>query len=271
MNWRKSACRLTLAKPTQAQDENDRPASPMSERRAPRLIVEFAFLAALSAALTFARLENWQTAGVMALGWILVAIFEWGALRGRSHYGSGSPPRWYTPQVTLPPPRPLEQFSSSAGYPAGEATNDAPTWIASPAMLADWPVSDTEPGSESPLDEQTHVHDGLEAELAIAVTEHSQQAAAEPEAVEEADPEETAEPEPAHAPPPAVEPQPVSAPAPRRPTAARAARHRIDPLAPEAAKGKRFGRRGPENSGDADVRDGPPPGRLLPMQAKDED
>ena len=119
----------------------------MSERRAARLIVEVAFLAALAAALTFAKLEDWLTVGAMAVGWILVSIFEWGALRARSHYRSGSPPRWYTPQVTLPPPRPLEQFSSSAGYPAAGAANDAPTWIASPAMLADWPVSDTEAAS----------------------------------------------------------------------------------------------------------------------------
>ena len=149
----------------------------MSERRAARLIVEVAFLAALAAALTFAKLEDWLTVGVMAVGWILVSIFEWGALRARSHYRSGSPPRWYTPQVTLPPPRPLEQFSSSAGYPAAGAANDAPTWIASPAMLADWPVSDTEAASESPLEEQTRVHDGLEAELAFAVAEHAHQAA----------------------------------------------------------------------------------------------
>jgi hypothetical protein len=226
----------------------------MSERRALRLIVEVAFLAALAAASTFADLETYQVIGVMAVGWILVAVFEWGALRGRSHYGSGSPPRWYTPQVTLPPPRPLEQFSSS-GYPAPEAANDAPTWIASPAMLADWPVSDVEPASESALDEQTHVHDALELELAVAVAGHSQ-----------AEPEEIDEPEPV----PAAEP-PRAPSAARQPAFARAARHRIDPLAPEAPKGKRFSRRGPESSGDADVPDGPPPGRLLPTQARDED
>ena len=108
----------------------------MSERRAPRLILEVAFLAALAAALTFAELERYAIVGVMLVGWVLVVVFEWGALRTRPHFGSGSPPRWYTPPVKLPPPRPLEQFS--AGYPAAaEAPSDAPTWIASPAMLAE--------------------------------------------------------------------------------------------------------------------------------------
>src|SRR5690349_20834689 len=131
----------------------------MSERRAPRLILEVAFLAALSAALTFTDLETYAIAGVMAVGWLLVVVFEWGALRARAHYGSGLPPRWYVPRTTLPPPRPLEQLSS--GYPAPDATADAPTWIASPAMLAEWPVADIEPVEESPVDEQTHVHDVL--------------------------------------------------------------------------------------------------------------
>src|ERR1051325_1539185 len=139
----------------------------MSERRASRLVLEVAFLAALSAALTFADLETYEIVGVMLLGWVVVAVFEWGALRGRAHYGSGLPPRWYVPHVALPPPRPLEQFSS--GYPAAGAAADAPTWIASPSMLADWPVADLEPGVESPLDEQTHVHDVFEVEGAIAV------------------------------------------------------------------------------------------------------
>src|SRR5439155_22818316 len=53
----------------------------MSERRAPRLILEVAFLAALSAALTFAKLERYEIVGVMLLGWMLVVVFEWGALR----------------------------------------------------------------------------------------------------------------------------------------------------------------------------------------------
>src|SRR5438477_5570422 len=167
----------------------------MSERRAPRLILEVAFLAALAAALTLADLETYQIVGVMLLGWVLVAVFEWGALRGRAHYGSGLPPQWYVPRVTLPPPRPLEQFS--AGYPAAEAPSDAPTWIASPAMLADWPVADLEPGAESPVEEQTHVHDVLEIELGVAVAEQVEEAGADEPDQEDDDHEaERDEPEP---------------------------------------------------------------------------
>src|SRR5215468_11439179 len=127
----------------------------MPERRAPRLIAEIGFLAALAAALAFAGLETYAIVGVMLVGWALVALFEWGALRGRAHYGSGSPPRWYVPRVALPPPRPLEQLSS--GYPAAEPAGDAPTWIASPAMLAEWPVAegDTDSDVEIAVEEQT--------------------------------------------------------------------------------------------------------------------
>jgi hypothetical protein len=230
----------------------------MSERRAPRLIIELAFLVALSAAVTFADLQTYEIAGVMLLGWVLVAVFEWGALRGRPHYGSGSPPRWYIPQLTLPPPRPLEQFSS--GYPAADAANDAPTWIASPAMLADWPVQDVEPNAESPLDEQTHVHDALEVELAIAVAEQTQQALPV-ELDEDAEPGASDDPEP--------KPRPSAAP--RAPRVARPARHRIDPLAAAVPKGRRFARRGEAAVDDAEVPDGPPRTRLLPTQASGED
>ena len=241
----------------------------MSERRAPRLFVEVAFLAALAAALTFADLQAYEIAGVMVLGWVLVAVFEWGALRARPHYGSGSPPRWYSPKVTLPPPRPLEQFS--AGYPAAEAPSDAPTWIASPAMLADWPVADLEPGAESPVEEQTHVHDVLESELGVALAEQAEEALPkEPKQEDDDHDAELDEGEP-EAPerPPERAPRPVAAA--RRPIVGRTARHRIDPLAPAPSKGKRFARRGEVTTGDADVFDGPPARRLLPTQARGED
>jgi len=232
----------------------------MSERRAPRLVLEVAFLAALAAALTFADLQAYQIVGVMLLGWVLVVVFEWGALRGRAHYGSGLPPRWYLPRVTLPPPRPLEQVSS--GYPAAEAATDAPTWIASPSMLADWPVAEIEPDVDSPLDEQTHVHDVLEVELAVAVGEEAEDVDA-PDVEEE---QEELEPEP--------EPQPV-APAPRPVVrtggSTRTARHRVDPLAPPAVKARRFGKRPEPVTHDAEVPDGPPRARLLPAQARGEE
>jgi hypothetical protein len=234
----------------------------MSERRAPRLIVEVAFLAALAAALAFARLEPYQIAGVMLLGWAIVVLFEWGALRGRAHYGSGSPPRWYVPRVTLPPPRPLEQVSS--GYPASEPATDAPTWIASPAMLAEWPVAeaDTDTDADVAVEEQTQVHD---VDVALAVAEQVEH---------EAPPEVEAPLEPAETevvvPPPPPRPRP-KVPKGRESVATRTARHRVDPLAPDATKGRRFGRRAGAAGGDAEVVDGPPRDRLPPAQVGSED
>src|SRR4051795_11963344 len=134
----------------------------MPGRRAPRLAVEVGFLAALAVAASFAHLHPYEIAGVMLLGWVLAAVFEWGALRTRSHYGGGLPPRWYVPQISLPPPRPLEQVSS--GYPAEAAVEEA-TWIASPAMLADWPVAEEPPPVEARVEEETQGHDGLQGEL----------------------------------------------------------------------------------------------------------
>jgi hypothetical protein len=238
----------------------------MSERRAPRLIVEVAFLVALSAALAFAGLERYEIAGVMLLGWALVALFEWGALRGRAHYGSGSPPRWYVPRRSLPPPRPLEQVS--AGYPAAEPASDAPTWIASPAMLAEWPVAeadtDTEADVEVAVEEQTQVHD---VDVALAVAEQAERVAPpEVELPEHAEPEAVVPP----LPPPTPKARPSTARR-REPLATRTARHRIDPLAPERPSGRRFGRRGGVVAADADVVDGPPRDRLLPIQVGSED
>ena len=206
----------------------------MSERRAPRLLIEVLFLAALAAALTFTDLRAIEVAGVMLVGWVLVAIFEWGAEHSTPHYGRGLPPRWTVPEVPLPPPRPLEQFS--VGYPAPD-TGDEPTWIATPSMLADWPVA----AAETPVEEQTHTHDVLAAELAVALVDTEPDLLAEPEAP----PEREAPPEPAE-----EEPEerdvPVSAPS-------RLERHRIDPLAEPAPRGRRFGRQKPEETGIVDV------------------
>ena len=46
----------------------------------------------------------------MLLGWIVVAFYEWAATRELPHYGRGLPPRYYVPQIALPPPRQLEQL-----------------------------------------------------------------------------------------------------------------------------------------------------------------
>src|SRR5439155_23310248 len=88
-------------------------------------------------------------AGVMLLGWVIAALLEWAAWRGEPHYGSGLPPRYYVPQVSLPPRRPLEQFGD--GYPTGR--DEAPTWIASPSLraevLGEWPVAAPVPGEDT--------------------------------------------------------------------------------------------------------------------------
>src|SRR5580765_4942905 len=115
----------------------------MRERRALRFVVEALFLGLLAAALVVADQDPLVIAGVMALGWLVVALYEWAATRELPHYGRGLPPRYYVPQVALPPPRQLDQLRTpGSGYPA--PSDDQATWIASPAMraeaLADWPV-----------------------------------------------------------------------------------------------------------------------------------
>jgi len=200
----------------------------LSERRAPRLALEVAFLIALAVALSFAHLRAYAVAGMMALGWVFVAVFEWGALRASPHYGSGLPPSWYVPPVSLPPPRPLEQVA--ARY-AAEPGGDEPTWIASPAMLADWPVAD-EPVAEPLLEQATQVHDVLEVERALAVVETRAPAAG-----------------------PSV----------------RTERHRIDPLAEPPAKSRRLGRRVVDETAYAEVPSRPQGSRLLPGRSSRED
>jgi hypothetical protein len=225
----------------------------VAARRAPRFALEILFLSALAAALVFADLRAVEIVGLMLLGWVLVAIFEWGALRGLAHYGSGLPPRWFVPKISLPPPRPLEQVSS--GYPAPETVGDAPTWIASPAMLADWPVAEI----DSRLDESTEVHDVLEVELALAVAEKSREELAEgliePEVAAEASVEQQ------------VESEPVS----RAGAPVLTARHQIDPLDAPAPKSRRFGRRQEADRAYADVPARPEGTRSLPSRSRGDD
>jgi hypothetical protein len=113
----------------------------MSDRRGSRFVLEVLFLLALAVALTLTNLSPLEIAGVMLVGWVVVALFEWAAWREEPHYGSGLPPRYYVPQVNLPPAQPLEQVAN--GYP--EARDEAPTWIASAAlreeMFGEWPVA----------------------------------------------------------------------------------------------------------------------------------
>lgn len=115
----------------------------MPERRGFRFALEVLFLAALAAALSFGDLRPSVIAALMLLGWLLVALLEWVTWRGEAHYGRGLPPRYYVPRTALPQPMPLEQPWQS--YPAPEHHDEAPTWIASPAlqaeMLGAWPVA----------------------------------------------------------------------------------------------------------------------------------
>jgi len=106
----------------------------MPDRRGSRFILEVLFLLGLAVALTLAKLGALEIAGVMVLGWLIVAALEWAAWRGEPHYGSGLPPRYYVPNVNLPPAQPLEQVQ--VGYPEAHR-DEAPTWIASPALRAE--------------------------------------------------------------------------------------------------------------------------------------
>jgi hypothetical protein len=76
----------------------------MFGRRTPRFAVEVLVLVALAVSLTLAQLNRLAIAGVMLLGWLICSLLEWASLRGEAHYGAGLPPRYYVPQVRLPPP-----------------------------------------------------------------------------------------------------------------------------------------------------------------------
>ena len=114
----------------------------MLDRQGSRFALEVLFLAALAAGLALAKLSALEIIGVMALGWLVVALLEWAAWRGEPHYGSGLPPRYYVPSTNLPPAQPLEQVY--AGYPDPQR-EEAPTWIASAdvrsKLLGEWPVT----------------------------------------------------------------------------------------------------------------------------------
>jgi hypothetical protein len=122
------------------------------DRQGSRFALEVLFLAALAVGLALAKLSALEIIGVMALGWLVVALLEWAAWRGEPHYGSGLPPRYYVPSTNLPPAQPLEQVY--AGYPDPQR-EEAPTWIASAdvrsKLLGEWPV--TAPADEAEDDD----------------------------------------------------------------------------------------------------------------------
>jgi hypothetical protein len=224
------------------------------DRRGSRFLLEVLFLLALAVGLTLADLAPLEIAGVMLVGWVIVAALEWAAWRGEPHYGSGLPPRYYVPRLNLPPPQPLDQVA--AGYP--EAVRDeAPTWIASAAlreeMLGGWPVtSAAEPELES-------------AEVVEVIVEQAGEQAKDPWLVAglpAAPLRESAAP-------------PLSAPTPSLDVALarsvqRVARYSLDPLADPPAR-RRFARGTGEAPPTVEVPARPGGTRALPSRSARED
>jgi hypothetical protein len=132
------------------------------DRRGSRFAFEAFFLVALAVGLALADARPIVIVGVMALGWVLVAAIEWAAWRAEPHYGSGLPPRYYVPRVSLPPAQPLEQVR--VGYPEAQR-EEAPTWIASAALRAEvlgaWPTPPAE--EKEAVIEVVAVEEGVEA------------------------------------------------------------------------------------------------------------
>ena len=241
----------------------------MSDRRGSRFVLEVLFLLALAVALTLSKLDPLEIAGVMLVGWVIVAVFEWAAWRNEPHYGSGLPPRYYVPRVNLPPAQPLEQVPTypATGYP--EAREEAPTWIAPAALraevLGDWPVAlriEDEEAEDVDLDEpEPEPQPQLKLE------------ADDPWVVQElpASPIDDEEPEPEPS-----EPELTEQPVPQLDLAlARSvqgvARYRLDPLGEPPPK-RRFGRGGGgEESPAVEVPARPTGVRVLPGRSIRED
>jgi hypothetical protein len=122
------------------------------DRRGLRFLLEVLFLAGLAAALAVARLHSAAIVGAMALGWVLVAVLEWAAWRGRPHYGSGLPPRYYVPRLNLPPAAQV-QAARTSGYPTA-ARAGGTAWTAAPAVrtetIGDWPLAVPAAGTPRP-------------------------------------------------------------------------------------------------------------------------
>ena len=136
----------------------------MRRRGLRRFILEVVFLAGVAAAVTVAELRPAGVIAVMAIAWIVVALLEWTAWLDEPHYGRGLPPRYYVPQVALPPSRAVEQ--GVGRYPVTPRPvvrppvrrpepnlDDAPTferpaaeWA---AEIGEWPVLDTSASEET--------------------------------------------------------------------------------------------------------------------------
>ena len=271
----------------------------MTERRGSRFLLEVLFLLALTAALTLANLQPLEIAGIMLIGWVIVAVLEWVAWREEPHYGSGLPPRYYVPQVNLPPAQPLEAVS--AGY--HEAHDEAPTWIASPALRAEmlgaephgeWPVA--APPVSQPLQEPRAEERQAEEQHPEVVPDpwtHPEQLPAAPLGELAPEPEplaEAREPDPVFIPPPvsvvvessrALEPEPVAEqevePEPEPSldvelvrSAQGVARYSLDPLG-DVQPRRRFSRGGAPEPAGVEVPARPEGLRALPRRTNRQD
>ncbi|MDX6475578.1 MAG: Procyclic acidic repetitive protein [Gaiellaceae bacterium] len=254
----------------------------MPDRRGSWFALEVIFLLALAVALTLADLRPIEIAGIMLAGWVIVAVFEWVAWRERPHYGSGLPPRYYVPQMRLPPAQPLEQVS--AGYP--EARDEAPTWIASASlreeMLGQWPVAVPAGAAEEELEPEVDPDPWTHAgELPVAPLGESEPepdpGGFEPEP--EPQPELEPEPEPELEPEPETEPEsgpePESEPEPSFDavlvgSGRGVARYSLDPLA-EPPPRRRFARGSRPASADVEVPARPGGIRALPGRTNRQD
>jgi hypothetical protein len=229
----------------------------MPDRRGSRFILEVLFLLGLAVALTLAKLGPLEIAGIMLLGWLIVAALEWAAWRGEPHYGSGLPPRYYVPNVSLPPAQPLEQVR--AGYPESQR-DEAPTWIASAAVraevLGEWPHA--EPAHSEPE----------HAEPAPVVVEDTEEdpwtIVALPAApLGELEPEPVPEPEPEPEPEPSLEVELAR-------SVQGVARYSLDPLGDPPPR-RRFGRGGGEAAPAVEVPARPDGVRALPGRSNSQD
>jgi hypothetical protein len=266
----------------------------MPRRNVRRFALEVIFLAGVAAALTVADLRPSAVIGLMAVAWVVVALIEWAAWLGEPHYGRGLPPRYYVPQVALPPPRAVEQYRG--GYPVLDVHDDEPTFVASTtewaAELADWPAASPADGLEEtevsaledrvvPLPPPIHEQETIAGDF--FVTEVEEEA---PPEVPELEPEPVAAiadtaiadaaigaaivgplrtPVPEVVREPGPPPPPLSLP-PRRPSIVL---HHVDPLV-GAGRG-RFRRRRTAEVATVEVQDGPPPDRGLPSRLRPED
>jgi len=278
-------------------------------RRASRFAFEVLFLVAVAAALTIAQLRPVVVAGVMLLGWLVVAFFEWAAWLDEPHFGSGLPPRYYVPQVALPPARPVDQLGS--GYPDSQEREEELTWIDSPSawgeVIEEWPILDssavgeeTEIAGPDRIEEQPvaelppapeaepAVREAeLTSELDLSILEDSVAAPGQPVPEQEPEAQSDVEAVPELEAPvsadelapleqePKAEPEPELDVAPAVPdlvvvAVSLVARHRIDPLAlPQGGLFRR--RRGQGDGAVVEVQDRPPEARALPGRARRED